>query len=656
MIRFVFSLFLFSTFVSAQIEHTLDSRVVEATIFRDRALVKRLAKVELSKGKHQLLFSKLTNDLQDKSVRIEASGSGMVKILDVKVERRFTAELQQEKLKNLEKKLESLTAQHRTVSDKIQVLTNKKQFVESLQAESAKIYNQKMLLSPSSVKEWDTMLNFIDQRLTKIFTDLRKEETHKKQIEKDIRVVQSEINQSRDMSSRNYKEIIALIETETAGSVNVSPTYLVNNATWYPMYDVRVSSDAKQLELSYFGMVQQSTGEDWKNIDLTLSTTSPMIVQKLPSLNQWFVNTKPIPLPPRANEVYDAPPSAYNITYEQNYGLPQGTGALTGFVIDASSGESLPGVNLAIRNTKLGTVSDKEGKFYLQNIPAGSYTLEVNYIGFNTISTRLPILNKKISMLNIPMYESALELDEVIAVTADKPMIRKDMAASQEQFAPARKEKRPEYSTALAGELSTIFKLPAKNTIASASSPQKVTIAIESFPVDFEYTAIPKIIPKVYLKGKVLNNKTYPLLEGELNIFVDNEYINRSFINTIVASDSFEVALGTDDKINVERILINKFTESGGFLSGKSQVTYSYEIRLKNNRVSSEVINLFDQVPISMNEDIKIELISPDLDLEKLNSEKKLEWKIKLNSGEEKKIPLKFKIIYPSNVKIYGLE
>jgi hypothetical protein len=57
-----------------------------------------------------------------------------------------------------------------------------------------------------------------------------------------------------------------------------------------------------------------------------------------------------------------------------------------------------------------------------------------------------------------------------------------------------------------------------------------------------------------------------------------------------------------------------------------------------------------------MNEDILVELITPDRDLEKLNSEKKLEWKIQLGAGEEKKIPLKFKITHPANIKVYGLE
>ena len=65
---------------------------------------------------------------------------------------------------------------------------------------------------------------------------------------------------------------------------------------------------------------------------------------------------------------------------------------------------------------------------------------------------------------------------------------------------------------------------------------------------------------------------------------------------------------------------------------------------------------MFDQLPISRNEKIKMELIIPkDLE-EKLNDKKELRWDLKLNPGETKIIPLKFSIEFPSNISIYGLE
>lgn len=129
---------------------------------------------------------------------------------------------------------------------------------------------------------------------------------------------------------------------------------------------------------------------------------------------------------------------------------------------------------------------------------------------------------------------------------------------------------KPKYSNVYAKELSTIFEIPTKNSIPSDNTPHKLTIAMDDLPIEFEYTSIPKIVPKVYLKGKIVNNKNYPLLEGEINVFVDNDFINKTYLNTIVPNDTLELALGVDERIRAEKILINKFVESKGLLKNNN--------------------------------------------------------------------------------------
>jgi uncharacterized protein (TIGR02231 family) len=163
-------------------------------------------------------------------------------------------------------------------------------------------------------------------------------------------------------------------------------------------------------------------------------------------------------------------------------------------------------------------------------------------------------------------------------------------------------------------------------------------------------------LPKVYVKGKAANKNDYPLLEGEINIFVDNDFVNRTFLNTIVPTDTLELALGIDESIKCEKILKNKFVEAKGLFDGSKMITYDYEIKITNNRKTTEDISVFDQLPISRNEKIKIELLIPRELEEKLNAIKELKWDLKLNAGETKIIPLKFTVEFPNNVNVYGLE
>ncbi len=81
-------------FCYGQEDKKVDSKVISAIVFKDRAMVTRQAKLDLPKGKHKIIFSNLTTDLQDESVRVSANGPGVIKILDMKVERGFTTEIQ----------------------------------------------------------------------------------------------------------------------------------------------------------------------------------------------------------------------------------------------------------------------------------------------------------------------------------------------------------------------------------------------------------------------------------------------------------------------------------------------------------------------------------------------------------------------------------
>ncbi len=67
-------------------------------------------------------------------------------------------------------------------------------------------------------------------------------------------------------------------------------SYTVPNASWMPSYDARLRSAARTVELSYFGVLRQNTGEDWNNVTLTLSTARPSLGGAAPEYTPWIVD------------------------------------------------------------------------------------------------------------------------------------------------------------------------------------------------------------------------------------------------------------------------------------------------------------------------------------------------------------------------------
>ncbi len=628
----------------------LDSKVIAATIFKDRALVTRQAEINLSPGKHTLSFSGLPTDLQNESVRVSAEGNGVIKILDVKVEQRFTSEIQQDNIKILEQKVDSLNQLKHIANDEISIYNSKKEFIESLKAQSTKFVNEKMLLHVNSVKEWNDMLNYVQSNLIEIYKGLREQNNRINSIEEEKNAVQEEINKSQGRKTKNYKEVIVTLDNNIYGRVKLYPSYLVQNAGWYPLYDARVISEAKQVELSYFGMIHQSTGEDWRDISLILSTAEPMSIKSLPELDRWFIDTKPLPVKQNNNLRWQTN-SKGEVSYEQNFGIPRGNGSVTGYIIDNSTGEPIIGANVVLAGTKIGSATDLNGKFLMQNVPVGNYGLNVSYIGYRSQNINLNVIEKNTANLTLPLEAQAVS-GEAVTITAQASQ---QLSAINQQLS-INKNEQVKYTNVYAKDLSTSFEIKIKSSIPSDNSQHKVTIAIENMPVVYSYTAIPKIAPAVYLKGKIANTNDYPFLGGEINIFIDNDFINRTFLNTIVPTDTLELALGVDDKIQIKKVLINKFQESKGFLSGSRQISYEYEIQITNNRQTEESIRLYDQIPIPMNEDIKVTLLEPNKEKEELNNAQKLEWNVKLKPGEKKIIPVKYRVEFPNKINVYGLE
>jgi hypothetical protein len=180
--------FLLTLFLCNVLDATdIASKVIAATVFKERAQITRMAKFQAKKGVQKVFFKNLTTDLIDASVRIKNDNTSGIKILDVQVERRFTTVIQNEKMAAMQKSIDSLRYIFDKTVDEITVLENKKAFVEGLKAESLKYANQKILMNTSSTKNWKDMLGFVDKNLTDIYTGIRNLHVTKRQLEKELK-------------------------------------------------------------------------------------------------------------------------------------------------------------------------------------------------------------------------------------------------------------------------------------------------------------------------------------------------------------------------------------------------------------------------------------------------------------------------------------
>lgn len=109
----------------------------------------------------------------------------------------------------------------------------------------------------------------------------------------------------------------------------------------------------------------------------------------------------------------------------------QSTGKISGRVTDAASGDPLPGVNVIIDGTQQGNATDPDGYYTILQVQPGTYTLRVSMIGYNVVLVRDVVVRTDLTTeVDVQLGEQVAGLDQEVVVTAERPVIQKDITAS----------------------------------------------------------------------------------------------------------------------------------------------------------------------------------------------------------------------------------
>ena len=108
------------------------------------------------------------------------------------------------------------------------------------------------------------------------------------------------------------------------------------------------------------------------------------------------------------------------------------TGKIAGTITDATTGESLVGVNVYLKDENFGAATDVDGNYVIIGIPPGKYTLIINYISYKEKQIQNVQVNiDKTTYIDETLTPDVLELNEDIVVIAERPIIRKDLTSTE---------------------------------------------------------------------------------------------------------------------------------------------------------------------------------------------------------------------------------
>ncbi len=269
------------------------SSIDGVTVFLNNAQITRTANVQLRAGTNRVVFENLPQWIDQQS--LQASGKGNFTILSVAYElNHLRTQEKAPEVARLEKSLDSLRAELRRVASN----------TRALQAEDSMLQANRYIGGQNGVTatQLREVSDFFRTRIADIKTRQLKVDEERLVVTEKIRKVQEQLQSYQSKPRQPSGEVTLTIAAPADLRAPVTISYIVQGAGWTPTYDVRAADTAHPLSLVCKAQVYQNTGEDWKNVKLTLSTGNPTQSGTKPTLYPWYLDYyQPAPMRARAS-------------------------------------------------------------------------------------------------------------------------------------------------------------------------------------------------------------------------------------------------------------------------------------------------------------------------------------------------------------------
>ncbi len=535
-----------ATGLTAQTEKIVPSTISKVTVYAQGAQVFETSNYSVGKGITKVIIEGVSPTIDANSLQVKATGA--VVLLDSKYSVYYPTP-EEVKLEGLplavrksilalEDSIDAVNYGIRTIQDEIDLLQSTKNILASNGAirGQGKV-NDSIQLLKEAIEYYNTKMSEINLRLQKL--NRSKNDQVEIQTKMNERLVALQNHQSSlggdDKPLGPVHRITVTLSAEDLAKGKLDISYLVSQAGWVPIYDLRSELGTSSINLSYKAQVFQNTGVDWNDVRLNISTNNPYQNKTKPTLHPWYID--------------------YNYYAQQ--------------------------------------VRDD----YQRKQKALSYDYEE--------SAQAP-----------SAYGSAVGMD---AVTADQ------------------------FVQVVQQMISAEFQIDLPYSIKSNNEQHMVLVKNVDLKADYNYYAVPKYDNGVYLVAQLSKLDELQLVPAKANIFFDGSYVGETYLDPNTMDDTLQLSLGKDPNIMVKRTLQKKEYKEK-IVGTKLERIYAYTIQTKNLKSTNIDLIVQDQIPITQNADIEIEVLeSSKGTIDALTGA--IEWRIPLKAGTEKELILKYKIL-----------
>ena len=530
------SLAVIAAFATAQAQAAdlaATSAVDAVTVYPDGASVTRVITLDIPAGDTTLVAKDFPLTLDASSLRVE--GEAGAKLTIGAIDARPPRAAPPVNFSEIDKRIEALRDERANLGGAIAAATARRKFAERFAEASPAGIGDKGEARP--IAEWRAAFAAVSEEVASADTAIRDAERKQREIDREIARLESD----RAIKPPSKLEVRIDLAATAATRTTLRVTYSVRNARWTPLYDARLDTGAKDrkpaLELVRRAEITQTTGEDWSNVALGVSTVRTARGGNAPDLNSLIVQYPQAPRPLAAGAVSDAA--------------------------------------------------------RLRTMPA-------------------------------PMAP------EQAAKRADE-----------------------QEATVEVGGFQTTFKIPGRVSVGASEGAKSLRISTATIAPDLMIRSAPVLDPTAFLEASFRQSEDAPLLPGRVSIYRDGMFVGRGRMAAASKDETVRLGFGADDKVKIERAVIKRNEGSAGLIVTTSKTDErSFKTSVRNGHDFPIRIAIEDQLPVSENEDIQVEMLpsaTPPTATNVRDRRGVLEWAFEAKPGEVKDIAFGWRVRWPKD-------
>ena len=258
----------------AEVKAVLETSVVSAVVYGDRAQVTRSGSVEIAGGMVTIVCDDLPYRFDPASLRVTGSGTAISAILGTDVIELKEDPTASPRYIELRERLETLEVRRDSVETGRQALEARKKFVEELGNLPMKQTGEGFPSEIFAVEDWRTLMDFLQSERAATQNAAAALSRKTEEIDEEIEWLRRELSGMQGSAARG-RRVAVEVSAERAGRLDLSLSYIVMGTSWHPEYSIRYHPGSEDVVLTYNARLSQSTGEDWDGVEVTLSTAIP---------------------------------------------------------------------------------------------------------------------------------------------------------------------------------------------------------------------------------------------------------------------------------------------------------------------------------------------------------------------------------------------